>query len=66
MLIQSIELKEIGATESASKRRRVDKSGLKVIWIDLTAEDDLLEESSTDVSEDDIAFFEKISERINK
>ena len=52
--------------EPAAKRRRVDESCLKVgndsakkiVWIDLTAEDDLLGESSTDVCEDDIRFFE--------
>ena len=45
-----VELEEIGITESASKRRRVDKSGLKVIWIDLEGIDDLSDESETDDS----------------
>ena len=42
------EIEERG--ESASKRRRVDTSAQKVIWIDLEGSDDLSDESETDDS----------------
>ena len=75
--VELVERDEIDI-DPAAKRRQEDESSLKVgnkvsndsakkiVWIDLTAENDLLGESSTDVSEDDMAFFEKFLGKYKK